>query len=719
MKTDPIKKRKSVKQENRKSTKQENRKRVLGIMIFIVVAMCLSGCSKKNNETALDSTSGNHINETATDSMNDATAEENSKDGNSKDGTIEESIDEQVTAEDISFQGLKDEEYIIKADTCMQKIIWQAANETSAKIQNTTEVLNENTEEVSTIVGTYKKTLKGFKLDGVATEQGTRDLVQLYWECEGGENPYQLSWFQGTEWLVNVFFEDGTLVSYEVLPCNYNVVKSAMGNAKLMENGADAVQLAFSTYLDDSLKETTDKDTYLKEWEVLTANSGAYTGTNYIYYGYNHSLSSPYAVVIWKHETNYISYIYQYTSRSTKVIGKLASSSDVKPQITYQTLKETVTFDSEKGQNTSLKDIYHEYFQVGCALPDLVIKNWDTYGAFFEQNFNSATMENEMKPDYVLNQKECVNGVKENPAYVAINYPYCEQAMKLFEEKEIQVRYHTLVWHSQTPKWFFYEDYDTTKALVDADTMKLRMKNFIDAVIQYFDKEHPDLLYTIDVVNEAFNGNGTLNVKADDNLWYDTIGYEYVYYAFKYTREAIAESEHLKEVTLVYNDYNMPSKVDIVLNGLDTLFAEHGEQVHDYVDVIGFQGHYDLNTSMAVVAQAVQRFCEEGYEVQITELDIGIPDIVHGGEPTEEQLVLQGEKFKSLMQRLVDLKQKGYPITSVTVWGLTDELSWRQNSNGYDAYALLMNENLTYKPAYFGMALDQSIMSYFEQGIQY
>lgn len=87
---------------------------------------------------------------------------------------------------------------------------------------------------------------------------------------------------------------------------------------------------------------------------------------------------------------------------------------------------------------------------------------------------------------------------------------------------------------------------------------------------------------------------------------------------------------------MTYNDYGMPNKVDIVIEGLKNIFLEHGENVHDYIDVIGFQAHYDTTTSMKDVADAIQAFCEEGYEVQITELDIGIPDITSGSQPTKE-----------------------------------------------------------------------------------
>lgn len=35
---------------------------------------------------------------------------------------------------------------------------------------------------------------------------------------------------------------------------------------------------------------------------------------------------------------------------------------------------------------------------------------------------------------------------------------------------------------------------------------------------------------------------------------------------------------------------------------------------------------------------------------------------------------MQGEKFRSLMDRLLKLKEQGYSITAVTVWGLADDM---------------------------------------------
>ena len=47
------------------------------------------------------------------------------------------------------------------------------------------------------------------------------------------------------------------------------------------------------------------------------------------------------------------------------------------------------------------------------------------------------------------------------------------------------MRGHTLVWHSQTPDWLFYEDYDTSKKYVDRDTMLKRMEAYIKKVMTF------------------------------------------------------------------------------------------------------------------------------------------------------------------------------------------------------------------------------------------
>ena len=365
-----------------------------------------------------------------------------------------------------------------------------------------------------------------------------------------------------------------------------------------------------------------------------------------------------------------------------------------------------------------LKDIYAENFKIGVCL------NTQTIGKKFKDivtsDFNSVTCENEMKTDAVLDQAKSKKGVADDPTFVATSFGRSQSIVKYCVDNNMQMRYHTLVWHAQTPDWFFRVDYNTSKDYVDAETMKMRMRNFIFQVIEYYDTNYPDLIYAIDVVNEAFNGNGKYNTTDyDNNGWYKTLGYEYIYYAFLYTREAIEASENMKDVTLVYNDYGMTGKVDRVIKNLPEMFAEHGKDVHDYVDAIGMQSHLSTNDYMKSFLEAAQKFVDAGYELQLTELDLGISDNKVGEEPTQELLLRQAKKYRYIMDGLLDIQAKGGNITSVTLWGFTDAHSWRANDNGYDGRCLLYDKNLEAKLALRGFARCADIASLYSMGIRY
>lgn len=364
-----------------------------------------------------------------------------------------------------------------------------------------------------------------------------------------------------------------------------------------------------------------------------------------------------------------------------------------------------------------LKDIYAENFKIGACL------NTTTIGKKFKDivttNFNSVTCENEMKTDATLDQAKSKAGVKDDPAFVATSFGRAQSIIKYCKENNMQMRYHTLVWHAQTPDWFFRVDYDSSKDYVDMETMKMRMRNFIFQVIEYYDTNHPDLIYAIDVVNEAFNGNGKYNTTDDNNGWYQTMGHEYVYYAFLYTREAVEASQNMKDVTLVYNDYGMTGKVDRVLTNLPAMFEEHGKDVHDYVDAIGMQSHLSTNDVMQNFLNAAQKFVDAGFELQLTELDLGIADNKVGEEPTKELLLRQAKKYRYIMDGLMDIQAKGGKITSVTLWGFSDAHSWRANDNGFDGRCLLFDKNLEAKIALRGFARCDDIASLYDMGIKY
>ena len=95
---------------------------------------------------------------------------------------------------------------------------------------------------------------------------------------------------------------------------------------------------------------------------------------------------------------------------------------------------------------------------------------------------------------------------------------------------------------------------------------------------------------------------------------------------------------------------------------------------------------------------AVKKFCKAGDEIKSKELDIGVKDA------TNSSFLSQERKYRSFFKNMMLLKEEGYPITGITVWGLNDKLSWRK-----EEYGLLFDEDMNPKKAYLGAMLDSTI----------
>ncbi len=342
-------------------------------------------------------------------------------------------------------------------------------------------------------------------------------------------------------------------------------------------------------------------------------------------------------------------------------------------------------------EGEGLAGLYADNFPIGVALPNQVLNNMDEYEEVILHNFNSITCENEMKPEALLDRTACradLAACYENPA---VRFDSCAPAIEFALKNNIKIRLHTLVWHSQTPDWFFTEDYTDDGELVSREVMLKRMENYIASVLGYFEENYPGLIYAVDVVNEAFDtGDGDENgVRMKKNRWYDTVGDDYYYQAFVFARKYAAD-----DMKLFYNDYACMWKTDLILEHL----AKAKEE--GLIDGIGMQSHLSTDDNIrSKFIIAAKQFCDAGYEVQITELDIGIKD------STDISLMRQARKYKAMFSSLKSLQEEGYPITGITVWGLNDRLTWRTGE-----HPLLFDETMLPKKAYEGAMLMDSIV---------
>ena len=343
-----------------------------------------------------------------------------------------------------------------------------------------------------------------------------------------------------------------------------------------------------------------------------------------------------------------------------------------------------VTLSLEGG----LKDVYAQVGMIaGTCLSDPMITQAN-YTDIITENFNAITLENFMKPDYILDKNASIAAND-----LVVNFtPRTTALLDWAKSNGMIVRGHTLIWHSQTPDWIFYDGFDKTKGLVNRDTMLARMESYIKQTFELIDSlGYSDVFYAYDIVNEALNDNGTYR----DSLWKRIIGDDYIWQAFNFADQYAPE--HIK---LYYNDYNEQFKTPHFIKLAQSLVDESGRSL---IDGIGCQGHLYTQDSIDDYMEMLQAYKTLGLEVQITELDVSLGAWTNILPATEENLVAQGQYYYELVNRIINENAAGTTnVSGITFWGFADKLSWRHDRN-----PLLFDKDLNPKYAYYGAKQDQ------------
>ncbi len=329
---------------------------------------------------------------------------------------------------------------------------------------------------------------------------------------------------------------------------------------------------------------------------------------------------------------------------------------------------------------TSLYKRYQGYFDFGTCVGASYLNNSKVMELVLEQ-FNSITCENEMKPDALLNQYQCQTQGK-----VVITVPgNTKRILDWAKKNGLKVRGHVLVWYSQTPDWFFREGFRSNGALVSREEMLVRMESYIRQVLHYCDTNYPGMFYAWDVVNEAFtdDGNGYR-----DCQWYRILGEDYITEAFRFARKYASAG-----TKLFYNDFNTyinysdKIKTTRICNLVKALKKEN------LIDGVGMQAHLDVSYPSADdFVKTVTTFSRLGVEVQITELDVTTT-------PNADGWKRQAAYLDRIFSALEKNDRTGVcNLTSVTVWGIADNYSWRKSQD-----PLLFDDNLKPKAAYYSV----------------
>lgn len=349
--------------------------------------------------------------------------------------------------------------------------------------------------------------------------------------------------------------------------------------------------------------------------------------------------------------------------------------------VPMQTSAET---EEAGNMEVSIKDVFAKHgIKAGTCLSPYMISNSDLSGLITEQ-FNSITMENAMKPDYIFDKN----------ASITAGYPVVEfnsdalTMMDWAKENGFSLRGHTLVWYSQTPDWIFHEEFNTSKPLVTADVMLDRMDHYISQIFSILEeKGYADLFYAYDIVNEGVNDDGSLR----DCLWKQTIGDDYIWYAFYYADKYAPET-----IDLYYNDYNEQFKYQGLVKLAETLVDEDGNYL---IDGIGLQGHLYTKDDLNTYFRAMDTLAATGLKLEVTELDVSLGTWQNIMEANEETLEAQKDFYYQLLDGIMERIDSGkMNMDALTFWGFADSLSWRG-----DRCPLLYDGELAEKPAFYGV----------------
>lgn len=316
-----------------------------------------------------------------------------------------------------------------------------------------------------------------------------------------------------------------------------------------------------------------------------------------------------------------------------------------------------------------LKDEFSPYFRVGNILNGGTVKNSDIT-AIILKDHNAIECENETKPDATLVQ----NGSTDTNVKVSLNS--CAAIADFAQKNNIAFRGHTLVWHSQTPEWFFKSNFQQSGSWVDKNTMNKRMESYIQHMFEAFANQYPTLnLYAYDVCNECISDAGNGGPRGGgygngNSPWVQVYGdNSFIEQAFTYARKYAPAT-----CKLYYNDYNefADGKKNSIINSILKPLKAKG-----VLDGMGMQSHLNCAASNAwgdtnSYLKAMDDYLSLGIDVQVTELDLS----TEGGKYSLQD---QAAKYKAIFQHAIDVNTSGKyagKVTLVQVWGPNDNNSW-------------------------------------------
>ena len=231
----------------------------------------------------------------------------------------------------------------------------------------------------------------------------------------------------------------------------------------------------------------------------------------------------------------------------------------------------------------------------------------------------------------------------------------------------MRVRGHNLVWQSQLPSWV---------SSLPLNQVQQAMESHITAEVSHYKGE----VYSWDVVNEPFNGDGSFV----NDVFYQAMGSGYIADALRTAHAADPGAQ------LYLNDYGIEgenAKSNAMYSLVQSLLAQ-GVPING----VGFESHFILGQVPSSMLANMQRFAALGVNVAVTELDdrIQLP-------ATTADLNQQATDYATVVSDCLQVSR----CVGVSQWGVGDADSWIPGTFPGWGAATMYDQNYQPKPAYY------------------
>ena len=271
------------------------------------------------------------------------------------------------------------------------------------------------------------------------------------------------------------------------------------------------------------------------------------------------------------------------------------------------------------------------------------------------QQFDMVTPGNEMKWDTT------------EPSNGSYNFSPGDGIVSWAKAHGMRVRGHNLVWQNQLPSWV---------SSLPLNQVQQAMESHITTEVSHYKGQ----VYSWDVVNEPFNGDGSFV----NDVFYQAMGSGYIADALRTAHAADPNAQ------LYLNDYSIEgenAKSNAMYSLVQSLLSQ-GVPLNG----VGFESHFILGQVPSSMLANMQRFAALGVNVAVTELDdrIQLP-------ATTANLNQQATDYATVVSDCLQVSR----CVGVSQWGVGDADSWIPGTfSGWGA-ATMYDQNYQPKPAYY------------------